>query len=341
MSTRSQSIKRWATGGLLLGAAAMAAGRMRSHDDADFFTWSGERPVFEVRGVRVTLPAFYHRIDAAFQSVYLASYPAVRDLLPTDQLRPVRWVDGRAVVLVAALRYQVISGDYGSGAGGFLTPYGEIMIAPLVTRLTTVPVAPLLLRAVAPGRLGAGAFVLHLPVTTLEACDLGRELYGLPKFVADMDFDENPTYQQVRLGEDGTEILTMTVRPRGRTTLDRRPMVLYCALRGELLEITVPSLGHARVVPGGLGGELTLGRHPVAEQLRGLDISRTPVLTTSYLDLRMILPAGRPVGSAADYQGHAGARREHGRYTVRYPGTEPVDQYADLPRVLPIADAVS
>ena len=50
----------------------------------------------------------------------------------------------------------------------------------------------------------------------------------------------------------------------------------------------------------------------------------------SYLDHRSILPACLPVGTARDYHGYARADRAFGRFTVSFPDTPPLDQYAAL-----------
>jgi hypothetical protein len=197
-----------------------------------------------------------------------------------------------------------------------------------------VRVAPLLPGA--PSRLQPGAFILHLPVTTLEARELGLALYGLPKFVADMDFDEEPSCRRVRLSEGNADILTLTVRPAGPVTVDRKPSVLYSVLHGELLQTTVSVLGHSQTRTGAAGGQLKLGEHPVADGLRELEISPEPLVTTSYLDHRAILPVGLPVGTADDYTGYSGVDRDRGRYTVRYADAEPIDKYAaSIPRTMP------
>lgn len=96
----------------------------------------------------------------------------------------------------------------------------------------------------------------------------------------------------------------------------------------------MPVHGHVKVRPGHGTGELELGGHEIAHALRELGISPKPFLVMSYLEHRAILPPGHPVGPARAYDGYRGAERELGRFTVRYPGTGPVDQYAG---VLPTA----
>ena len=116
------------------------------------------------------------------------------------------------------------------------------------------------------------AFVLHLPVTTIEARDSGIAGWGFPKFVADMDFTDAPGSRRVVLSEGGSPILTLTVRPRGPVLAERRPIVSYTVLQGELLETVVPVLGHMQARLG--GGEMLLGDHEVAQRLRRLQIDR-------------------------------------------------------------------
>lgn len=285
----------------------------------DFYQWQGPRPVITAGDTQVRLPVFYHHNDV-FMSVHAASYDAVAGELPSEVIRPARWRDGRALVAVTAFRYHAITWTAADGSTSSLAPYGEISVAAVVTTGEAPRVLPLLA-----GQLRG--FVLHLPVTTIEAREGGIAGWGFPKFVADMDFTEDPGFRRVVLSEGGSPILTLTVRPRGPVLAERRPLVAYTALHGELLETVVPVLGHMQARLGG-GGELLLGDHEVANRLRRLGIAPAPLAVFSYLDHRSILPAGTPIGPARDYHGYTGADRAFGRFTVSYPDTPPLDQYA-------------
>lgn len=308
----------------------------RRRGDADFYTWTGRRPVIEIDGQRLIGPAFYHPFET-FRSVHLASYDAVRDVLPSSDLHPVRWFDGRAAVLIAAMRYHEVSVGHPDGTPDLLAPYGEVMLAALVTRRPTPRGLPLLM----PTMHHLGGFVLDLPVTTAEAYDLGRKVFGLPKFVADMDFREEPTLRQVKISEDDAEILTLTVRPGGPITTDHAPVTLYSSLNGDLLETSVRFLGHRQTALGRHAGELSLGAHPVADRLRGFSVSAEPLVVYNYLDARLILPLGNPVGTARGYPGYVGRDHLRGRFTVEYPGTDPIDQYTAPRGILRLAAAES
>lgn len=290
----------------------------------DFYSWTGARPVAEVDGLRVRPPFLYHRADV-FEAIHLASYDAVHEILPTDALHPLRWFDGRAMLALAAFRYEHVSVEMADGTTRMLQPYGEFAVMALVSRRPTRVRGLGLLQAA----LGsARGFILDLPVTTGEAYDGGRQVFGLPKFVADMDFTEAPGHRAVDLWEQDAHVLTMEVWTGGPVTADRAPLTTYSALRGRLLETVVRFEGHRQAGFGANAGTVVLGQHPVAHRLRALGLVPTPLLAATYLDARLALPVGVPVGPAREYVGHLGRERERGRLTVAYPGTGPIDLYA-------------
>jgi hypothetical protein len=302
--------------------------------DELFYDQVGSRPVVEVNGRRLMSPAFYHRVES-FQSIHLADHDAVAGQLPSDELHPVRWFDGRAAVMIWALRYHDVTitevTDGPPGVPRLLEPYGEVGVIALVSR-RDLPNGVPLLRKTMPE---VGGFVLHLPVTTAEARDIGRVAFGLPKFVADMDFVETPRSRSMTLSEDDQEILTVTVHPRGPAMTDRRPAVMFSVLDGCLIQTIVPALGHRQIAISRRSGELRLGDHPVAESIRTLDVNHAALMVAAHLDYRMILQLGDAIGTAREeYAGYLGTDRTRGRLTVAYPTTGPIDQYETGPGVL-------
>lgn len=174
-------------------------------------------------------------------------------------------------------------------------------------------------------------FILDLPVTTAEARDAGRAVYGMPKFVADMDFTEEPGHRKVELWEQDAHILTLEVRTHGTLTPEHKPTTLYSVHDGQLIETVTRFQGYRQTGLGAGAGTLVLGEHPVADRLRALGVATDPLIVGTYLDARIILPAGAPVGVAREHVGHLGKDRERGRLTVSYPGTNPIDLYAIPP----------
>jgi hypothetical protein len=288
--------------------------------DENFFKWTG--PTLETEDEQYgqwSLPVRYYRTDA-FLGIFSASYEAVSAALPSPDLFPVRLTEDRANIIVAAYNY--IECDAG--------PYGEILIGASCTyQREAPPVLPLLLETHFPNQ---GVFVLHLPVTSQLARDGGRKLYGFTKFMADMDFEKRPSHQKVRLEENGKHILTLTVRQRGITIKDNRKLATFSTLDHDLIKTTIPVRTIYQMDARPRSGSLELGDHAIADQLRELDISPSPIITRAFLSHAALLPPGEPVGKVSRlYAGHKGHDREYARLTVSYDDARsPVDVYSQL-----------
>lgn len=307
-------------GGVALGYAGLKALLgLRPKAEEGFFDWQGPSETgVDVGSALINIPAKYYR-DDCFIGFFSADAEAVRKVLPSAELHPALWPGGRAAVAIVAFNYL----DTG------LVRYGEIGVCPICTfGHQAPPLLPLLLEDRYPG---FGAFVLHLPVTSLVARDGGRVVWGYAKFVADMEFERRPAYQRVRLAEGGAHILTLTVRQRGLPLKDNRPMVTYSVDGDQVLRTVIPSRAIYQMgfLPG--SGSLELGDHPVADQLRELDLGTAAILTKNYLTRSTILPRGQPVGPAdRPHTGYRGKQRELGRLTLTYDdGAGPIDLYAE------------
>lgn len=266
------------------------------------------------------LPITYQEASG-FGSWHTASLDAVAALLPSPELCPARWFDGRALVSVDVFRYREATWTDDEGRTRRMTPYGEVGVSVGVTRGPSPRGLPAL-------RDRVGGLVLTLPVTTREARDAGREHWGLPKFTADVEVDDAPGRQVVRVGEEDAVLLELAVTAGGPVLPTRRRMTVYSSRDGALLETVVPVRGLRQVRPGAGAARLTLGDHPVADLLRGLDVGPGALAGFRWAELRSTLPAGRPVGTARPVPRHEGPDSERGGYTVRHPGTEALDQYA-------------
>ena len=251
------------------------------------------------------LPILYFREDS-FVLFFTADEEKVRALLPVETLYPVVVSKGRAVIGIAAFNYIETT----------IGPYGELGVAvPVVHGKRPVPVWPLLREA---SFSGFGMFVLHLPVTTRIARDAGRLVWGYPKFVADMCFTVLPEYIECELSEGERHVLTMRVARKGFIKKDSRPLVTYSVKDGELIRTVIDqrAIYMFELFPD--GAFLKLGDHPVAEELKGLGLSKKPFASRVYLYRPAILPEGEVVERAVgEYKGYAGEDRE-GKLQVKY-----------------------
>ena len=271
----------------------------------EFF--SGTRPGRFVRvgAHEIEMPILYFR-DDAFTGLFGASYEALRKLMPSDRLHPARTLDGRGLVVVSAFNYLDAS----------VEPYGELAVAPVVVYGDEPPRSlPGWLESAWPG---CGGLVMHLPVTHQLACDVGRELWGFTKFVADMHFTNTPEVLACRLEEGGRHILTLQIAKRGVAIPDRRPVVTYSVKNGDLIRTRIPSVSIARMSLGGRGSHLELADgHPMAESLRALDLDPRPLRTRYLLEHSFALPEGEIIERGVrPLDGYAGSPREHGELDI-------------------------
>ena len=330
---RTRSILGMGAVGLALGGAAGIARASRHATNRairDFVTW--DRPATEwptVNGIPAVSPAYFNHVEL-FGAFYAADADAIARELPSDGLHPVRLPDGRAVVFVAGLHYRDITNP--GFTGGMVPPYGEVMIAAMVSRGVAPPLLPLA-GGVLPMLKGwrAGMTPLFVPVTHRWARDGGWAM-GIPKFVADLDFEDDPTAREVSAAEGGRLILRLRVPVTAQARVLAQRMLTFAAHEGTLYEIDSPAFAHGMMGLRGNGAELELGDHEVSDDLRALGLRPRAIGTFVWTTGRLILPDWVAVDTARPILRFRGADRWLGRYTIRYPGTAPVDQYAYLTR---------
>ncbi len=239
-----------------------------------------ERPAEQAESV--ALPIHYRDAESM-----MAFFPLpvrhVKALLPAPGMRPVEVVPGYAVLALIAFEYR--DTDIG--------PYNELGICfPILFKSPlSIPFVPLLLEKNYP-RLGF--YVHRLPVTTQVACRAGREIWGYPKFVADIGFEENNEQRICHLREGGKHILSLSVdRPEGRLKEEERNLVTYSVLEDRVLKTVVRTrmhIEHRRI----RGAELTLGDHSIARELEGLEISKRLIESRIADRMEAVLPAPSP-----------------------------------------------
>lgn len=245
------------------------------------------RPIL-VGGIQRPLEIPQRYYDFGF---VLAHFPvptsSVRTLLPTESLEPVQIVPGVAVVSIAAFEYRVMA---------TLAPYNEVAIMVPVRYEPgwNIPLVPLLY----PERYDVGFWVHHLPVTTEEARVAGVNVWGLPKVLAAVAFEDVGWTRRCELVENGQHVLTLTAAT-GETRLEARPFYAYSLLSGQLQKALVDTRGqyHAWNVPGCASVEL--GTHPIARTLRDLDMQTVAVAGLFAFTARSRLHAGQALPAAA------------------------------------------
>jgi hypothetical protein len=217
-------------------------------------------------------------------SAIMAHFPApaanVRKLLPSDRLKPALLAPGTGILSLVAMEYRRISDVAAYNEVGVMIP---VMYDPPVN----MPGLPLLF----PERFRRfGLYVHHLPVTTQEAYDFGVELWGYPKFLSEITFENGSRHRACTLRADGQDVLSFQV-----DALPTRPRDMdfytYTVRDGQLLHTRVQTRGQYGIARFRGGASFTLGDHAIADELRSLEISAKPVEVYSIPSLQSMLHA--------------------------------------------------
>ncbi len=230
-----------------------------------FFSGATIEQVTLSTGVRIGLPVRYYEWSAI-----MAHFPTpvapVRKLLPTERLKPAQLVPGTAILSMVAMEYRRIAD---------VAPYNEfgIMVPVLYEPSLNIPGLPLLFPH---WFRHFGLYVHHLPVTTQAAYDFGVEIWGYPKIVAEICFEDAGRMRRCRLRADGKDVVTLEVvkLPTRARSMD---FYSYTIKDGRLLRTRIQTQGQFGVARFRGGASYTLGDHPIAEELRALGMGKTAV----------------------------------------------------------------
>lgn len=175
--------------------------------------------------------------------------------LPSSKLKPVVVARGRTIYAVAAYEYLDTS----------IGPYNEVAMgmACIHSHRLNIPFLP----AIFDQAFSVGFYLCHLPVTTKIALDSGVEIWGFPKFLATVRFEESPSTRTCLLEADKRNILSLQVKKAERSKSETKDFTSFSVKGKTLLETAVHTL---RLIWNSRRAESTsleLGDHPIGEEL--------------------------------------------------------------------------
>lgn len=145
---------------------------------------------------------------------------------------------------------------------------------------------------------GIASHILQLPVTTGQARAGGVEVYGYPKFVADISvlLDGNRFRGIVIEKETGSTIVRLEGSTRLGVSVPGRDTVTWSCRDGQLIRTHIEMDQTLRLSPG-FGFRLQAGNshHAMARQIRALGLDgKRPFLVARSDHYRSVLPLGEP-----------------------------------------------
>lgn len=220
----------------------------------------------------VDLPIFYY--DASnVVALFEADRTGAEALLAKTGLRPAMVRGDRAWIGLSFYEYRDTTvGIYNEvGSAIFAARDGD-----------EVRLGGLLDFFLAPARRQVGAWVVDLPVTTEAANAAGRELWGYPKFVTQIDFRLiGRSFASTVLDPGGEEICTLEGTMGAGVRVPALSLVTFSQLDGALVrthvDVRAPTRAH---LPGDVALRVGTSTHRMAENLRtlGLDGARPRAL---------------------------------------------------------------
>lgn len=236
---------------------------------------------------QVDLPIHYFDVSNSI-AFFLADKKAVLDLLHGTPFKPVLTFGTKALVGISFYQYRATS----------IGPYNEVGIAiPVVPRNSKKPFSSLLDLYSNIKTRRTGFYVLDLPVSTAAADAAGRELWGFPKFVTQIDYFQAGRHMHMRVAdpEGKGDIFSFSGCSNASVKLPPLSVVTYSCLHGQALRTQVNIRGKVHT---SFGGNLHLhighSNHVMAQHLRQLGLQGAkPLLVQVSDEFQSRLPAGQ------------------------------------------------
>ncbi|MGB0436873.1 MAG: hypothetical protein ACPGVY_01935 [Mycobacterium sp.] len=240
---------------------------------------------FTIEGHRLTLPAQF-RAGSSMVGVFVVPTARIRPRLVGTPFLPAEIAPGRTMMGLNCVRYT----DSDCGA------YEEIAFTAFVRRhdgpALRVPYASTL-RDLISGNIGS--FAWRLAVTTTLSRDAGLQIWGFPKTVEDLVYDQRPGAATMKWLDNGREVLRFTVPTAGTRTAREITPPVYSMLNGAAhvgrLTQNYRKVGYHR-----RGASLIVGtNHPAADELRSLGLPKRPLITVSHGALSFSMSGSAPL----------------------------------------------
>lgn len=225
-----------------------------------------------VDGIPFKLPVDMTDTPALFAAFTIDADRAA-ELLPGNEIHPIRLPGGRGLLIFTVIDYKAT--DIGK--------YVEYSIGIACSRGSRPRNA---LLALLRGR--AGQFVVELPVSSEVSVKGGKGIWGMPKYQAYLEFDDDGSKVASRYYLDGELAVDVEIR---RPRFNRIPVVAgasnYCQFRGMLMKSDVHFRGRVGInLPFTRSGRCAFGDHPRVAGLKALDVAEKPLFTAFLADMK-------------------------------------------------------
>jgi deazaflavin-dependent oxidoreductase (nitroreductase family) len=219
-----------------------------------------------VAGREIVLPLQVRDGDS-WSAQFLVPAAAAQTLVEPSGLEVVRLLPGRAAAIVSFARYR----DTDLGI------YEEVAITFLVRRRGM--------------RHQSGLYISHLAQTQPLPVACANELWGYPSVLAEIAIERLGGRVTCQLVHERRHVLTLELREGGPLRLTDPNLPNYGLRRGRLVESAWNQYGRVEARAG--GAKITLGSHPISDELRALGLPKRALMSGTMRSLRAELGASR------------------------------------------------
>jgi Acetoacetate decarboxylase (ADC) len=209
-------------------------------------------------GQEIALPVRVRDGDS-WSAQFLVPAAAAQALVEPDELEVVRLLPRRTAAIFSFACYRDTD----------LGPFEEAAITFLVR-----------LRGV---RRQSGLYLRHLARTQPLPVAAARELWGYPSLLAEVAIERRGGRIVCEFAHQGRHVLRLSLREGGPLRLTDPNLPNFGVRDGRLVESAWNQYGTVRSRPG--GARLTLGPHPIADELRSLGLPRRALMSGTMLAL--------------------------------------------------------
>jgi hypothetical protein len=175
-----------------------------------------------------------------------------------------------------------------------LGPYREFAVGVVVrTRPHSGPFSAVDLFSTRPD---TGAWIVSMPVTSDRAREYGVQLFGFPKTLCPIDVQWKSGICSTTVGEPSSRILVSRLPLSQGLRLPVPWLVTYTQKGASILRTRIKTKWWVTLSPGaGAGLELGNSEHPIADGIRELELSKSPLFVLHGTRFGAILPAGERI----------------------------------------------
>jgi hypothetical protein len=223
---------------------------------------------FEIEGERLVYPTEF-RDGCSVAGLFLVKSKVANAYIADSGFELAEVAPGRGIFVLTGVRYT--DSDCGK--------YDETAMAFFVKRAGQASRLPYASTWIDIMRGKTTSFTWNLQVTTPLSRDAGIFMWGFPKTIEDIRYEQAGGRAAFNLRMDGQEVFDYSVRANGSTTPPPVTSAVYSIWEGAPhVSYLTQTYRDALYRPG--GGRLRLGDHPLANQLRALGLPRRPLLAT-------------------------------------------------------------